>query len=112
MQMGPKQVEQIRGAYRRMADEARYHPAAPSDGWGNVTGVIDVEAQSGEYAGWWWAEEDSGSYRLGCPDHRDRSALIFIVEAARSLNGVNRELAADLLRMALADLQQRIGGEQ
>lgn len=96
--------------YKRMAKEARYRPAAPSDGCGNISvhsSLLDLNAEALTYAADWLKEEERMDYFLGCPDYLDRPALIFIVEAARALNGVDHGLAARLLRLALAEIEGR-----
>jgi hypothetical protein len=105
--MDDRTAVQIRGAYRRMASEVGYHPAAPSDGFGHIVGDIDVPAQAEEYAAAWWAEEDLGRYAIGMPDWADRAALIWAVEAARLICGMDSVRAARLLRMAADDLEGR-----
>lgn len=99
---------QVQEIYRRMAREARYRPAAPSDGLGNITvplGQLDLGREAAAYAEAWGREEQSLDFFLGCPSFGDRPALVFLVEAARLLNGVERQGAAHLLRMALAELE-------
>ncbi len=53
----------------------------------------------------WWTEEDRRSFNIGCPNWSDRPALIFLVEAGRSLCGMERAQAARLLRLALAEIE-------
>lgn len=106
--MSEHSSQQIRGAYARMAKEARYRPAAPSDGLGNITVPtrdLDLSQEAAVYAEAWRREEQSMDYFLGCPSFDDRPALVFIVEAARLLNGAERKGAAHLLRMALRELE-------
>lgn len=104
----PHPVAQTMLAYVRMADEARYRPAAPSDGLGNITvpvDELDIRTEARTYADGWREEENGLEYLIGCPDYRDRPAMVFIIEAARNLCGVERERAAQLLRMALDELE-------
>ena len=99
----PEMIAQVEHIYRRLAREARYRPAAPSDGLGNITvpeRELDLDAEATEYAMSWLAEEHGLDYSLGCPDWHDRPALIFAVEAARAICGGNRVLARRLLAMA------------
>jgi len=103
-------VDQVSDTYRQMAADANYRPAAPSDGFGNITVPIedlDLTSEAMRYANRWWTEEDRQDYSIGCPDFSDRPALIFTVEAARAICGVNRELAIALLELALTDLKAR-----
>jgi hypothetical protein len=100
-------VDPAQAAYRRMAREAHYRPAAPSDGFGNITGRLNLDREARDYAADWRGDEDRRQYNLGCPSFEDRETLIFIVEAARLLCGVQRRGAAELLRMALGNLERR-----
>lgn len=102
--------EQVVRTYERLAREAKYRPTAPGDGLGNITvpvAELDLPAEAAAYAVGWGRDEQSMDFFLGCPSFDDRPALIFIVEAARLLNGVERKGAAHLLRMALAELEGR-----
>lgn len=97
----------IAAVYDRMANGARYRPAAPSDGFGNINGPLDIDRERVRYASQWQAEEDSQTYYLGCPDYPDLPALVYIVEAARCLNGMQHETAARLLRWALTEIERQ-----
>lgn len=96
----------IMDTYRLMAREVRYRPAAPSDGWGNITGRLDLTHESAVYAAGWHKEEEAQRYDIGCPDASDRPAMILIVEAARVLCGTDRDTAAKLLRLALKEIER------
>lgn len=99
---------QIMETYARLADEARYRPAAPSDGFGNITvprEELDLVQEQWDYAQAWHGEEDSLQYHVGSPNFSERPALIFLIEAARNLCGMDYALARTLLRMALAELE-------
>jgi hypothetical protein len=98
---------QIAAVYGRMAAEARYRPAAPSDGFGHITvpaAQLDLDAEKQDYAAAWWGEEDSGSYWLGCADFRHRKTMILAVEAARACCAADGALARKLLEMALQEM--------
>jgi len=104
-------VEQIRTAYRKMVAKARYRPAAPSDGFGNLTidqneAITDKEMTS--YAQRWWEQEDNFRFFIGCCDMRTRSATIFAIEAAKNMCGgtFGNGTALRLLRMAVKELEQ------
>lgn len=102
--------DQIAATYRRMA-RMKYRPAAPSDGFGNITVPIrelDIDQEIIDYAIAFRREENSDDYFLGCPDFGDRPALILIVEAARLLNGQDRDKAVRLLTAAAADIETRM----
>jgi hypothetical protein len=102
---------QIAAAYRRMALEARYRPAAPSDGFGHITVPLrdlDLDAEAEAYAEHWWTEEDGLSFWIGCANFPTRPAMIFAVEAARLLAAgtVGTPYARRLLRLALKTLER------
>ncbi len=77
--------EQIARAYRRMANEVGYRPAAPSDGFGNITipaEELDLDAEIETYAMRFIADEDDGRF-LGCANSTEREAMVYLIEAAR-----------------------------
>jgi hypothetical protein len=108
MAMRPEAREQIEDIYRRLAEEGRYRPAAPSDGMGGVLvpeEELDLDAEAADYAERWRAEEDRGDYQIGSCSKEDRPAFIFTIEAARIIAGVgSKGHAARLLRMAADEL--------
>jgi hypothetical protein len=100
---------QLADAYRRMAREARYRPAAPSDGLGNIAMppeelLLDAEAE--DYARRWWRDEEDGAFTVGCCNHSTRPATVFAIEAARCLCGGADATALRLLRMAAGDVRR------
>jgi hypothetical protein len=102
--------EQIAEAYRRMATEAHYRPAAPGDGVGNIafpTAELVLEDEARQYAGQWTEEEHTGTFSVGVCNYPTRPATVFAIEAARAMCGAHDDLARDLLRMALAELDDR-----
>jgi len=52
----------------------------------------------------WWAQEDTGSFHLGCPSFQDRRALALLVYAARALNAGEHGRAIELLKLALEEI--------
>ena len=105
--------QQISAAYRRMATAARYRPAAPSDGLGNITvplSDLDLDEEAHHYAERWWSEEDAFEFWIGCCDGPTRPATIYAVEAARCMcaGSEAHPIARRLLLLALADLD-RVG---
>lgn len=107
MRTNPTPLEQIADAYRRMADEARYRPQAPSDGLGNITVALeqlDLDEEAETYARHWWTQEDDGEFYIGCCNYPTRAATVFAIEAARCLCGAQDDVALELLRMAVAEL--------
>lgn len=104
---------QISDAYRAMARHAKYRPAAPSDGMGNITvprDQLDMEHECRGYARRWAEEEDTQTFRIGCCNFPTRPATIYTVEAARLMCGVADEEALRLLKMAVAELEAVIAG--
>lgn len=98
-------TEQVADAYRTLA-RLRYRPAAPSDGFGNITvpeHKLNLEREVMGYADHWWEEEEAGKYRIGCPHYSLRPAMILVIEAARLMCGApkNRQLIKSLLREAV-----------
>lgn len=103
----PEIVAQLEAAYRRMAREGRYRPAAPSDGFGGIAippEELDLDAEAREYAAEWWAAEDAQEFWVGCCNFPTRPATVFAVEAARLLCGANDDAARRMLRLALREL--------
>lgn len=101
--------DQIAAAYRRMAIEARYRPAAPSDGLGNVTlplEELDIDAEAQRYVADWWTQENAGSFAVGCANYPLRPAMIFALEAARLCCSTEDAVpfARRLLELALEEL--------
>jgi hypothetical protein len=74
-------VRQIGAAYRAMA-EIGYRPAAPSDGFGNITRETRVDEEAERYAKNFLREEDSDHYFAGCTDGRTVKAAIWTLEAS------------------------------
>lgn len=103
-------LDQIKDAYRLMATRAKYRPAAPSDGLGNITvpeDQLDLEIEAASYARRWWREEDGTTFQLGCCDYPTRAATIFAIEAARMMcGGFAQPEAGSLLRLALESLEE------
>jgi hypothetical protein len=86
MTIDPGSCRQIERAYRRMANEVRYRPTAPSDGMGHITvpeEELDLDAEARAYAENWWSWEDARKFTIGCANYEDRPTMIFALEAAR-----------------------------
>ena len=111
MKLSPNIFKQISEAYRAMADKVKYRPSAPNDGYGNITVAEDqlnITRECEQYAQHWWEQEDSRSYRIGCPDFRMRKGMIFAAEAAHQMcTGVSGlPYAIKLLKLAVKDLEE------
>lgn len=105
--------ERIREAYLRMVHEARYRPAAPSDGFGYIqlseeelADPLCLEQEAGEYADRFLKEENGLEFHIGCSNYATNRAFVFTIEAARLLcAGDGAQHAMKLLQMAIADIQ-------
>jgi hypothetical protein len=105
-------AEQLVSAYKRMAREARYRPAAPSDGFGHITmplAELDLDAEALAYAQSWWRDEERQEFYIGCCNGSTRSATVFAIEAARQMCGGSDgdATALRLLELAVRELRQQ-----
>ena len=103
-------LEQIESAYREMATKAKYRPAAPSDGLGNITVALEqlnLPQEASKYARQWWKDEDEMRHFTGTCNYTTRKATIFAIEAARNMCGgdLGNETALRLLKMAVSELE-------
>jgi hypothetical protein len=101
-------------AYKSMANEARYRPAAPGDGCGSVYLTKEeckdrelLQREAEKYAKQFIETEDKdfGKFRIGVSNYETNRALVYVIEAARSLCGGVDDLAVDLLEMAMAEVR-------
>jgi hypothetical protein len=102
---------QLEGAYRQMAQRTQYRPLARTDGQGHLLPwQSDLETEAAQYAEHWAKQEvTQKGFWVGCGEYPARSALIFVIEAARLLaatqfSPANITTARRLLRLALAAL--------
>jgi hypothetical protein len=100
-------------AYLLMAQEAKYRPQAPSDGFGTLLltreQVRDPHRLTEEtlaYVERFEKEEDTRSFNIGCSNFTTNRALIWTIEAARSLCGGVDDLALQLLEMAVDEIKR------
>jgi hypothetical protein len=83
--------QQIEEARATMAKQARHHPE-------------ETTAQA------WWDFEESDDFAnviLGCPDHVNRKATIFAIEAVRcmTLGVLGADTSLQLLRLAVKEME-------
>jgi hypothetical protein len=106
--------EQIKKAYRAMTKDARYRPAASSDGMGGISLSLEelkqdtvLEKEAATYAKNWRKEEDAYKFWIGCGDAQTRPALVFTIEAARNLcaGRLGDHVALRLLKLAVKELE-------
>jgi hypothetical protein len=97
-----------------MAEHANYRPAAPGDGCGHTYLSREeardpkrLAAEATDYARRFDAEESDLSFTIGCSNYSTNRALVFVIEAARSLCGGKDDLALDLLEMAVAEVKAK-----
>jgi hypothetical protein len=100
----------IVGAYQVMAEILHYRPAAPSDGFGNITRPLeelDLDAEARHYAARWDEQESTGEFLIGCTDYSLAPATVFVIEAARLLcsGPWSGPWARKLLEMALDEIE-------
>ena len=96
-----------------MAQQAKYRPQAPSDGFCNIQ-LSFAELQdpdrlwreATEYAQQFSVEEDGHSFWIGCSDFRTNKAFVWSIEAARLLaaGDFSRDTVLKLLRMAVREV--------
>ena len=96
-------------AYLKMADVARYRPAAPGDGMGSVylteeeiADPVRLSAEAAKYAQDFLSQEDS-HFTIGVSDSSTNRALVYAIEAARALCSPAPDLAIALLQMAVEE---------
>ena len=112
--MKTSSTDSIAGAYCSMAEQAKYRPAAPGDGFGNVhldqaqiedSGILLREAD--KYAKQFRREEDRRDFFIGCSCFDTVRSFVFCIEACRCLcaGGDFEETAQKLLEMAISELK-------
>lgn len=103
----PRCEDQVVGAYKLMAEKARYRPQAPSDGFGHITvdlDELDIDQEARKYAQAFWDQEDDLYWFIGCANYSQRTAMVYLVEAARACCSSNPDLAKDLVELAREEL--------
>jgi hypothetical protein len=108
--MSNAMIEQAVNAYLKMDKHAKYRPAAPSDGMGNITVPIEnlnLHKEAHTYAERWVEDEDGFNFFIGSGDYQTREALIFTVEAARNLcaGRLGDHVALKLLKLAIKEVE-------
>lgn len=110
--MDQSKHRRIAEAYRQMAETAIYRPQAPSDCMGHAllseeqcsdTKVLRDEAA--QYASNFMKDERACSFFIGNSGYEADRALVYLVEAARSLCTRNYELTTTLLKMATVEVE-------
>jgi hypothetical protein len=104
--------DRIVEAYLRMAAEAQYRPAAPSDGCGwveltarELNDPAQLRREAEQYAARFREEEDTCQFFIGCSDWTTSRAQVYGTEALRVMCGaLDRRRAAALFAMAIQEL--------
>lgn len=108
-----REFARIREAYLNMATEGRYRPQAPGDGMGSVDlneeeladpALLDQEAS--EYAARFIKAEDAGQFDIGISNYQTNRALVYVIEAAKSLCGGQNQVSLRLLEMAIKEIKE------
>jgi hypothetical protein len=96
-------IANLANAYRAMASQAQYRPAAPYDD------ELDLDEEAYEYAVEWREEEQGHRFFIGCTDFGLAPATVYAVEAARALctGSFGVDVARRLLTMALTELEAK-----
>jgi hypothetical protein len=114
--------EQFAKGYRMLA-ELGYRPAAPSDGFGNVTvaeAEMDLEREARAYAEAFAAEDDAMVWDAGCTHWEFAPCAVLALEAFRLMNAghiwshgrpADRELVPNLLRRAAKEYERVVRAE-
>jgi hypothetical protein len=98
--------------YLAIAD-AKYRPAAPSDGFGNIQlsrEQLDdrqrLYTEAVKYACAFSHEEDDHVFRIGCSNYSTNRAFVLSIEVARLLAGGSdgNQCAVRLLKLALKEI--------
>ena len=97
-------------AYMDMANRADYRPAAPSDGFGNITTGYDAEQQLMEEAVKWATKmskaTDDTTIHIGIPNFEELDAYCLFVEAARlCCSGGGYKWALKVAKLAIERLE-------
>jgi hypothetical protein len=105
--------------YLAMA-HAKYRPAAPSDGFGNIQLSREqyedqqrLYQEAVKYACAFVREEDDHSFHIGCSNYSTNRAFVLCIEAARLLAGGSdgNPFAMRLLKLALKEIQAAPGSK-
>jgi hypothetical protein len=116
-----ERIQRFAEAYLRMAEQAKYRPQAPSDGFGNIQLSLEqtkdparLRRECVDYAHRFSAEEDKRCFDIGCSDFRTNRAFVWTIEAARQLasGSDGNETALKLLGMATREVQRAISEQK
>jgi hypothetical protein len=102
----------IAEAYRQMAETALYRPQAPGHFMGHVVlseeKYLDpkvLQEEAAKYASNFMQDERTCSFFIGNSGYEANRALVYLVEAARTLCTRDYELATTLLKMAAVEVE-------
>ena len=89
--------------YRKMA-EVGYRPGA-CDRFEPIACPVDLEAEIVDYARRFVAADATCEHRIGTANFQTLGVLPFLIEAARLLCGASNEMALQMARLAVAELE-------
>lgn len=104
-----------RSQERKRFEEA-YREIAAQAGWRRLAICLSEEErqdqhrldrEASEFASDFQAEANLGKFHIGAPDWSTNRALVYTIEAARCLCGVDAERAVKLLQMALDEVESQ-----
>jgi hypothetical protein len=101
-----------------MMAKAKYRPAAPGDGMGNIS-LSEEELKDHDrllreavhYANRFHEEEDTLKFHIGITNYSTNRAFVFAIEAARLLAGSGDATALRMLKMAIKEIEDVRGDE-
>jgi hypothetical protein len=83
---------------------AAYLTAAEATGWRPYSDLDDVVTEARQFASAWLKDESKAVFDVGIADRDTRPAVVFLIEAAKAARIGRRDLARDLLDLALIEL--------
>lgn len=114
--VSPEKMQRIADAYQKMA-ALHYRPAAPSDGFGNITVLedeLDIGKEIHNYTLRFLEEDDRCTYDIGCTDFRFIRSFMWSLEAIRLMCagdiGSDSAIVTGLLREAANEYERESGG--
>jgi hypothetical protein len=107
-----KEYARILEAYIKMAEQARYRPAANTVLTSEELGDREIlKEEAARYAEKFLAQENTAQFWIGVSDFSTNRALVYVIEAARCLCAaqslLRHEIATRLLALAAEDLAAR-----
>lgn len=104
------EFQRVVSAYITMAQEDRYRPAAPGDGFGScdltdaeLQDPTVLEAEAERFARSFLSEGET--FYVGCPDYSGTRALVYMISAAHLLCGAaEKALLLKVMELATREI--------